>query len=56
MTRTIAIATCVGLRYFERSGVRRLTYHMTKTAAGWRVRDIEHDSHASLVTMLRGKP
>jgi hypothetical protein len=36
--------------------VRRLTYRMAKTAAGWRVHDIEYDSHESLVTMLRRKP
>jgi len=36
--------------------VRRLTYRMVKTAAGWRVHDIEYDSHESLVAMLRRKP
>ena len=35
--------------------VRRLTYAMVKTAAGWRVHDIEYDSHESLVKMLKGK-
>lgn len=35
--------------------VRRLTYVMTKTPAGWRVHDIEYDSHESLVKMLKGK-
>lgn len=35
---------------------RRLTYRMVKTAAGWRVHDIEYDSHESLATMLRRKP
>jgi hypothetical protein len=29
---------------------------MVKTAAGWRVHDIEYDSHESLVAMLRRKP
>jgi hypothetical protein len=36
--------------------VRRLTYRMVKTAAGWRVHDIDYDSHESLVAMLRRKP
>jgi len=36
--------------------VRRLTYVMIRTAAGWRVHDIEYDSHESLVTMLKRKP
>jgi len=36
--------------------VRRLTYVMVKTPAGWRVHDIEYDSHESLVKMLKGKP
>jgi len=36
--------------------VRRLTYRMIKAATGWRVHDIEYDSHESLVTMLRRKP
>ncbi len=36
--------------------VKKLTYVMTKTAAGWRVHDIEYDSHESLVKMLKGKP
>jgi hypothetical protein len=35
--------------------VRRLTYRMTRTAAGWRVHDIEYDSHPSLVAMLHGQ-
>lgn len=37
------------------TGARRLTYRMVKTPAGWRVHDIEYDSHESLATMLRGK-
>lgn len=41
---------------FPPNTVRRLTYVMVKTAAGWRVHDIEYDSHASLVAMLKGKP
>jgi len=45
----------VELRSFERPDVRRLTYVMAKTAAGWRVRDIEYGTHPSLVAMLRGK-
>jgi hypothetical protein len=36
--------------------VRRLTYRMVKSAAGWRVHDIEYGSHPSLVAMLREKP
>ena len=36
--------------------VRRLTYVMVKTAAGWRVHDIEYDGHESLVKMLKAKP
>lgn len=35
---------------------RRLTYRMVKTTAGWRVHDIEYDSHESLATMLQRKP
>jgi len=41
---------------FPPKEVRKLTYVMTKTAAGWRVHDIEYDSHESLVAMLRKKP
>jgi len=36
--------------------VRKLTYVMTKTPAGWRVHDIEYDSHESLTAMLKKKP
>ncbi len=46
----------VELQTLDRKDVRRLTYRMIKTAAGWRVHDIEYDSHESLVTMLRRKP
>jgi len=35
------------------STVRRLTYVLVKTPAGWRIHDIEYDSHASLVKMLK---
>jgi len=35
---------------------RRLTYHMVKAPAGWRVHDIAYDSHESLVKMLKKKP
>jgi len=41
--------------HFPPTTVRRLTYVMVKSAAGWRVHDIEYDSHASLVTMLKGR-
>jgi hypothetical protein len=44
----------VALRY-PGNVVRRLTYVMTKTPAGWRVHDIEYDSHPSLVALLKGK-
>ena len=44
----------VELRY-PQNVTRRLTYVMVKTAAGWRVHDIEYDSHESLVAMLKGK-
>jgi hypothetical protein len=40
---------------FPQNEVRRLTYIMVKTPAGWRVHDIEYDSHESLVTMLKKK-
>jgi hypothetical protein len=33
--------------------VKKLTYVMAQTAAGWRVHDIEYDSHESLVQMLK---
>lgn len=46
----------VELRAPDGSDLRRLTYRMVKTAAGWRVHDIEYGSHESLVTMLRRKP
>ncbi len=46
----------VELRYFERPEVRRLTYRMVKSPAGWRVADIEYSTHQSLVSLLRGKP
>jgi hypothetical protein len=36
--------------------VRHLTYVMVKTAAGWRVKDIQYDTHESLVAMLKKKP
>jgi hypothetical protein len=42
--------------HFPPNTIRRLTYVMVKTAAGWRVHDIEYDSHESLVKMLKGKP
>jgi len=45
----------VEVRYAP-NGVRRLTYVMVHTPAGWRVHDIEYDSHESLVAMLRAKP
>jgi hypothetical protein len=35
--------------------VRHLTYVMAKTAAGWRVKDIQYDSHESLVALLKRK-
>jgi hypothetical protein len=41
---------------FPSSNVRRLTYVMVGTPAGWRVRDIEYDAHASLVATLSRKP
>lgn len=45
----------VELKFSADSKGRRLTYRMTKTAAGWRVHDIEYDTHVSLVAMLKGK-
>ncbi len=36
-------------------GVRHLTFVMVKSAAGWRIHDIEYDK-GSLVKILRGKP
>jgi len=41
---------------FPPKEVRRLTYVMAKTPAGWRVHDIEYGSHESLVKMLKAKP
>jgi hypothetical protein len=41
--------------HYPREPVRRLTYVMVKTPAGWRIHDIEYDSHESLVAMLRKK-
>lgn len=41
---------------FPQNEVRKLTYVMVKTPAGWRVHDIEYDGHESLVTMLKAKP
>ena len=41
--------------HYPQNVVRRLTYVMRRSAAGWRVHDIEYDSHTSLVTMLKGK-
>jgi len=46
----------VELRMPDRKATHRLTYRMMMTAAGWRVHDIEYDSHESLVTMLQRKP
>ena len=40
---------------YPQNDVRKLTYVMTKTPAGWRVHDIEYDAHESLVTMLKKK-
>ena len=40
---------------YPQNVVRRLTFVMRRSAAGWRVHDIEYDSHTSLVTMLKGK-
>ena len=45
----------VELQMPDRKATHRLTYRMIQTAAGWRVHDIEYDSHESLVTMLRRK-
>jgi hypothetical protein len=42
----------VELQTPDHKDVRRLTYRMLKTPAGWRVHDIEYDSHESLVAML----
>jgi hypothetical protein len=36
--------------------VHHLTYVLVKTAAGWRIHDIEYDSHESLLKILRAKP
>jgi hypothetical protein len=46
----------VELQTTDRKEVRRLTYRMIKRPAGWRVHDIDYDSHESLVTMLRRTP
>ena len=43
----------VELKFRDEPTVRRLTYHMVKTPLGWRVHDIEYDSHESLVKMLK---
>ena len=40
---------------FPPKEVRKLTYVMVKTPAGWRVHDIEYGGHESLVAMLRKK-
>jgi hypothetical protein len=50
-----AARVLVELRRFERPEVVRLTYRMTRGAAGWRVADIEYSGHASLASLLRGK-
>jgi hypothetical protein len=41
---------------FPPNEIRTLTYVMVKTAAGWRVHDIEYAGHESLVAMLKAKP
>jgi len=41
--------------HYPKEPARRLTYVMVKTPAGWRIHDIEYDSHESLVAMLRKK-
>jgi hypothetical protein len=43
----------VELQTPDHKDLRRLTYRMVKTPAGWRVHDIEYDSHESLVAMLK---
>jgi len=43
----------VELQTPDHKDLRRLTYRMVKTPGGWRVHDIEYDSHESLVTMLK---
>jgi len=40
---------------FPPNEIRKLTYVMVKTPAGWRVHDIEYDGHESLVRMLKAK-
>jgi hypothetical protein len=45
----------VELRYFERPGVRRLTYRMTQSPTGWRVADIDYAGQPSLLSLLRGE-
>jgi hypothetical protein len=45
----------VELKVRDEPAVRRLTYHMVKTPLGWRVHDIEYDSHESLVKMLKSQ-
>jgi hypothetical protein len=41
---------------FPQNEVRKLTYVMVRTAAGWRVHDIEYEGQESLVTMLKSRP
>lgn len=45
----------VELQTPDHKDLRRLTYRMVKTPDGWRVHDIEYDSHESLVAMLKRK-
>ena len=45
----------VELKFPPKGEVRKLTYVMKKSPAGWRVADIEYDGHESLVTMLKAK-
>lgn len=46
-----AMASLVEVHYALK--VHRLVYVIAKTAAGWRLHDIEYDSHASLAKMLK---
>jgi hypothetical protein len=45
----------VELKFPPKGEVRKLTYVMKKSPAGWRIHDIEYDSHESLVKMLKTK-
>jgi hypothetical protein len=42
----------VAISYPDKT-VKKLTYVMVNTAAGWRVHDIEYDSHESLLKLLK---